>query len=250
VPSDVTDTVIAHYAEALVEESIVKHPHELHRLTVKGWNKAADMIAECRRFGLLCPPAGDATSPCPGRPSRPRLSRRSRRTSTAVPRSPISSTTIIRVRSDPRASRRDASSSGAIYALTLAGRPPETLTSLKAVVELTTIKAGLRVLIEHHGGKPAKDVFDLACFLKSIARRRGAPADELAALTCICAKLRPQHRGLTPKNRERLRPFDDPHNVEALLSLAERLVAEVERGGGRRRADASSFRPPSPSRCS
>jgi integrase len=238
-PSDVTDAVVARYAEALVEESIVKRPRDLHRVSVKGWNKAADMIADWPQVRLALPASRrndfslpwDAFSASLVEPFEAQLHRGTKVVDLlddgwSRPLRPES------IKTRRKQFRRY------LTALTLAGRPPETLTSLKAVVELATIKAGLRVLIEHHGGKLTKDVFDLACFLKSIARRLGAPPDDLAALTRICANLRSQHRGLTPKNRERLRPFDDPHNVEALLSLAERLVAEVERGGGRRRTDA------------
>jgi integrase len=45
----------------------------------------------------------------------------------------------------------------------------------------------------------------------------------------IASRLSTGRRGLTAKNRERLRPFDDPQTVARFLSLPERIRREVEK---------------------
>lgn len=45
----------------------------------------------------------------------------------------------------------------------------------------------------------------------------------------LAARLSTGRRGLTAKNRERLRPFDDPQTVALFLGLPQRIRREVER---------------------
>jgi hypothetical protein len=162
-PTEITDAVIDGYAKALIEESFVKHPHELHRLAVKGWNKAAAMIAEWPQVALA-PPASlrrDFSLPWADFPAslveafEAHLHRGTKNVDLldddwTRPLRPESITT------------RRKQFRRYLSALTLAGRSPETLTSLAAVVDLATIKTGLRVLLERNDNKATKDVFDVA----------------------------------------------------------------------------------------
>ncbi len=52
------------------------------------------------------------------------------------------------------------------------------------------------------------------------------PSEQLAALQAICKRL-DDGVGLTPKNRARLRQFDDPIAVQKLLQLPEALMKKV-----------------------
>jgi hypothetical protein len=45
----------------------------------------------------------------------------------------------------------------------------------------------------------------------------------------MAKKVTPRNAGMTQTNRERLRPFDDPKHVGALLALPQRVVREVQR---------------------
>jgi integrase len=45
----------------------------------------------------------------------------------------------------------------------------------------------------------------------------------------VASRLSTGRRGLTPKNRERLRPFDDAHTVALFLGLPQRIRREVEK---------------------
>lgn len=67
--------------------------------------------------------------------------------------------------------------------------------------------------------------------MKSIARHHCKLDDrDLDDLRKICRKVRVKQRGLTSKNRERLRPFTDPDTRDRLLLLPQRLMKEACRG--------------------
>jgi integrase len=70
----------------------------------------------------------------------------------------------------------------------------------------------------------------MAAFLKGVARH-WAKADDLVLFQMqkVASRLSTGRRGLTPKNRERLRPLDDPQTVARFLRLPQRIRLEVEK---------------------
>ena len=93
-----------------------------------------------------------------------------------------------------------------------------------------TAKAGLRHLVSRSGAGSTLRAYKVACTLKSIAGDWvKAPAEQLEQLTRICRKLAPKAVGMTTKNRERLRAFDDRRNVGALLHLPQDLLHHARR---------------------
>jgi hypothetical protein len=89
----------------------------------------------------------------------------------------------------------------------------------------------LRYFHERFGNKPSATTSNMATMLKSVARH-WLKADEATLLKMrkIGKKLSVVDHGLTPKNRERLRPFHDLGNCRKLLSLPGELRKEIERG--------------------
>ena len=69
----------------------------------------------------------------------------------------------------------------------------------------------------------------MAGFLKDVARH-WLKADEptLDQFKKIASRLAMPRQGMTTKNRDRLRHFDDPRVVEAFLDLPRRIRTEVE----------------------
>jgi integrase len=61
---------------------------------------------------------------------------------------------------------------------------------------------------------------------------------QLDALKAYCAKVDPNIKGLTAKNRDRLRQFDDARNVRLLLDFPAQRVEEVLQSDQSRRRDA------------
>ena len=59
--------------------------------------------------------------------------------------------------------------------------------------------------------------------------------EHLNALKSLCTKVRPDTEGLTPKNRDRLRQFDDSRNVWLLLNFTTaEFEAAIKADQGRR----------------
>lgn len=116
-------------------------------------------------------------------------------------------------------------------ALVLSGVPVGDLIGLAAMLRLDRVEIGLRWYYERAGKKVTSQISQLRDFLKGVLRH-GVKADEatLRAFDHKTRRLVVRSRALTAKNRERLRQFDDPRNVEAFLALPGQLQAEIERG--------------------
>lgn len=116
-------------------------------------------------------------------------------------------------------------------ALVHRGRDPQTLRSLADVVVLDAYNEGLRFFYERRGKQTSSTIHEMASMLKGVARHwvKVAEAD-LSTMAKVVKRLAVPQEGLTRKNRERLRPFDDPRAVEVLLGLPARLREEVDRG--------------------
>jgi integrase len=121
--------------------------------------------------------------------------------------------------------RREWQIRGFATALVLRGRDPKTITSLRDLIEIESYKEGLRYLIERAGGKPTTAIYDVASSLKMMASHHlqvdRAHLDRMAA---IIRRLDVGPRGLTEKNRTRLRQLDDPQQASALLRLPLELI--------------------------
>ena len=80
-------------------------------------------------------------------------------------------------------------------------------------------------LIERSGGKTTTAIYDFVSALKAVARHHlHVEQHHLDRITAIMRRLDVDRRGLTQKNRSRLRRLDDPQNVAALLRLPHTLI--------------------------
>ena len=115
--------------------------------------------------------------------------------------------------------------------------PAERITGLDVLVEVENFKDSLRYMLDRNGGTPTEAIYGLATAMKAIARHHvKIPPEHLEQLTRICAQIKVKNRGLTEKNRRRLRQFDDPANVSALLLLPALLESLAKRARGRKAA--------------
>lgn len=115
-------------------------------------------------------------------------------------------------------------------AVVLRGCDPCRLTSLADLVAIDTFKSGLRFVLERRGNTPTSAIADLAATMKAVARYH-VRVDEphLAQMTMLIRRIDTRRRGLTDKNRARLRAFDNLDNLLALVRLPGRLVNIAER---------------------
>ena len=115
-------------------------------------------------------------------------------------------------------------------ALVYKGVDPSAIRSVADLVTIDNFKMILRFLLDRHEGKTSPQISQIATFLKGVARH-WAKVDDLVLLQMqkVASRVSTGQRGLTQRNRERLRPFDDPNTVATFLGLPERIRREVEK---------------------
>jgi integrase len=123
-------------------------------------------------------------------------------------------------------------------ALVLSGFPAEKVTHLATLSHADNARLALRFFWDRAGGKSTEWLYNQAILLRGIARHWVKPRDaaNVEKLETLCKGLAVKKRGMTDKNRERLRQFDDGRNVDGLLDLPARVMRRVgkeDRGGHR-----------------
>ena len=118
-------------------------------------------------------------------------------------------------------------------ALVHAGVPIDEIEVLADLVDLEKVKRGLQWMHDREG-KKTTGLSDMAILLRGVARGYVRLPDEaqdrldfLVSRTAV-----PARKGLTDKNRARLRPLNDEETLERLLLLPERLFERAETGPG------------------
>jgi integrase len=120
----------------------------------------------------------------------------------------------------------------AASALIHKGVPKEDLTSLRSMLTFERFQLILRYFLDRNCGKPSPQLRYIASFLKTVAKYWLKLDEEaLQPFDKLSRRLNQSNRGrgLTPKNRARLRPFDDPHMVQRFLELPFQIREDVEK---------------------
>ncbi|MEX2520353.1 MAG: site-specific integrase, partial [Paracoccaceae bacterium] len=122
-------------------------------------------------------------------------------------------------------------------ALVHRGRDPNSINSLADLVEPAAARAGLRYFLDRNGGKTSGAIYNLAALLKSVAKWH-VHVDPVAldSLKDLARRVAPRNAGMTPKNRARLRQFDEGTAIGELLALPDRLIAKAGRARSPRAA--------------
>ena len=229
-PSQVDDTVMDRFESDLIA-GMIKRPHSIRRAACRVWNSAAAKIASWPKQQLTVP---------------------DRRRTYILPWSafPASLKADLDAYMDRLAGKDILADLGFrplkpgsiktrtrqlheyISALVHRGRDPQTLRSLADLVPVETVKEGLRFYLDRPQGKAPKQAYDIAYVVRAVARHWvGVDAAHLDKLKAICKRLDPGHRGMTERNREMLRQFQDPAHVLALVNLPKRILASIPKSG-------------------
>jgi integrase len=109
------------------------------------------------------------------------------------------------------------------------------ITRLADLVTAKNVERALRYFWDRAGQEKKESLYQHATLLRSIARHwaKASPSD-LAYIEARCRAFAVKKHGMVEKNRALLMQFDDPANVDALLSLPGRLlrrVQEADKGG-------------------
>lgn len=110
------------------------------------------------------------------------------------------------------------------------GIPVEDITSLASLVQPDNAERALRFLYGRAGDQNTKYLHQQATLLKTVARHwvKADPV-QVDAVATFARNLKVKKTGMTPKNRARLRQFDNPG--AAIIGLGPRIFDETRRQG-------------------
>lgn len=225
-PAEVDDRHAALYRDALERNEIAKVPETAWRLAVNAWNRAVARLPEWPRRSLSLPSRRNpivlplATFPMSFQADLVRYSDRLARPDPLDADAPLVGMRPSSVKQRRHEVVRFAS------ALVRAGEPAESLIDLAALVEPERAERGLRWLLDRSGGTRSTHVIAReAETLRHLARHHvKVDAVVQTKIDGYVRKLAmPVRQGMTSKNRDRLRQFDNPAALRRLLSLPERL---------------------------
>ena len=135
----------------------------------------------------------------------------------------------------------------ALDAAVQAGYPREHFQSLGDLVDREVIEAAFWVISDRIGSDAPPSIYNIAATLLAIGRHHLNSSDEtlemLAAIKRRVAEITELGQPtMTEKNSQRLRQFDDPEAVEAIVLLPEELMRRADREAGSPRAALIAMR--------
>jgi integrase len=232
-PDEINDETIDSFYLALVKESIVRNPREIQRGAIKSWNNAAERIQ--------------------GWPQQ-RLNFTSRRKFFSLPWSTfplnleadvdaylrraagldLSDDHFTRAQRPCTLQTRRAQLRLFASAIVKSGVPADSLVDLKTLLIPEIAARGLEFLFGRNNRSSSVQISNIALFLGTLARRLDLSEETVTRLRKFAQKLKVTQNGLTARNREALRPFDDEAAVSALFNLPRHILRDVlksARGG-------------------
>ena len=239
LPEQVDNDVSELLKQALIEESFVADPIRTHGGILRTWNKLVDQVPGWPQTKLtIINNRDDYTIPLERFPRSFRDEVDAMEAQWAGkdildddgPANPLAPRTI-----KPRLYRLRQIAS----ALVLSGHDIETITDVSVITEIDNAKTALRYHLERADNQTTAQIHDLAILIKTLAKHWvKVEQQHLDGLKVLCSKVKPMIDGLTKKNRDRLRQFDDHRNKRLLLDFpygeAERAI-KADQG---RRSDA------------
>jgi integrase len=227
-PRDVGRPHIEAFGEALKARSLRRNPVEVYRTSLRLWNRAAQTVGGWPSVVVpLEPDPRRYSLPWDDFPDSFRAEAADFHANCSDP-DPFSDAYSPPVRPDTLKLRRKQLQQVA-SALVATGFPIQQLTSLAVLVQPANAEAALRHLLCRRGGTTGVHLEGQARLLRTIARhwvRDEAAAEKLVRMS---KGLHVKKAGMTPKNRRRLKQFDLPQNVAALLNLPLCVFKEENR---------------------
>ena len=108
-----------------------------------------------------------------------------------------------------------------------AGVPPEDITSVAALCEPKRAEIGLRAMFERNGNEKNKLIAETAALLRNLASKLDLGDDVRKQLAQLSARVSmPKQKGMTRKNRDRLRVLQDDKTLQRLLVMPEKIFAK------------------------
>ena len=229
-PDEISDETIDSFFLALVNESIVRNPREIHRGAIKSWNNAAERIPEWPKQRLNFMPRRQffslSWSEFP--PSFEADVEAYLRRAAGLD---LSDDHFMRAQRPRTLQTRRAQLRLFASAIVKSGVPADSLGDLKTLLTPEMAARGLEFLFDRNNRSSSVQLSNIALFLATLARRLDLPEETVTRLRKFAQKLKVTQNGLTARNREALRAFDDEAAVAALFNLPRRILREVLKSG-------------------
>jgi integrase len=230
-PQDVTVETFAEFDSALRRKSLCLTPEALYRATVRFWNKAADAVdawpqtrLPFERHQRFYSHEWDQFPPSFVRDVEAFL----RASADGDELDELDDSYVRPVKPATVALRRRQLRQLATV-LVLSGLPIDRLTSLAVLAEPANAKGAIRFQRARQGGAKTTSVEQQAWLLATISRYWVKDLGQAAELRDIARRLNVKPKGMTPRNRSRLRQFDLKANQDALLHLPATVLKEAKR---------------------
>jgi integrase len=223
-PEGVNDDLIAEYAAALQNESLVRHPDKTLKMAVWGWNKACATISGFPGTAV----SGFRVGREPKRVSLaafPKCLRDEieRYLDQCLVSDPFDDDARVKALAPSTVNLRRSQIHTALDVAVGQGIAPESLTSLAELVSPGVVKTIFRGLRTRHNGEANAYASSAATTLVTIAKEWvRASADQITELKRLRSKLPKLEPGLTPKNKQMLLRLDGPA-LHRLLDLPQKL---------------------------
>jgi integrase len=226
-PADMNDAMLGRFHQDLVQECIVRGPYEIYRGAAKSWNNAAERIPGWPQQRLTVP-SRQQTFCFPWSAFPPSLEADVETYLRRAAGLDLSDDHFIRAQRPATIATRRWQLRLLATAIIKSGVGADTLVDLRAMLVPEVAARGLQYLLDRNDGKSSVQISNLANFLPTLATRLDMPDDVIGKLRKIGKKLKITQHGMTARNREALRAFDDHAAVEALLGLPTRIIREVQ----------------------
>lgn len=223
-PHEVGQETLLGFFSALEAEEVVKNPHKVLKHTISHWNMCAKRLAGWPQTRLTTPFEQDTFSfplakfPQSFQDDLGRWKHRLLAADPLDPDAPVRPLQPITVKTQSALVVRFAS------ALVRSGDVSlDQVSTLRVLVELVHFKSGLRYFLNRLENKPTEYLGKIAKTLLYIAKHYCRLDNEaIIELQRIVKRVEiDRQRQMTPRNRERLRQFDDPDNIDKLLRFPE-----------------------------
>jgi integrase len=236
LPDEVDDAVAVAFLEALEQESLIKDPKVHHQTVCRLWNKLAETVEGWPKVELTLPSFEDRLYGINDDLIHPDLHLAIEAYLTSLEgkelfgnlKKPLRPVSIKAARGHIRRF---------LSALHLSGFNVMSLRTLNDMVAFPVFKQSMEWFWKRNGDKTSKHIGEVAWAIRCIAVKHLNSDDATTELyRKAMASLRVQHTGLSKKNEEALKQFDDPKAVHRLLNYPDDLFVAAEKAKGQKAA--------------
>jgi integrase len=227
-PDQVDDAVLERFRLALESEAIIKDPWRAHRNACWSWNQGVNTVAGWPQRPVSMP-SRQQTYTLPLAAFRPSLIRAIKAYVAHLLGDDLLGEHDFRPVKPATAKHREFQLRQIVSALVAQGEQLDELQDLADLVRVDRVKQCLRFFLERSGNRTTSQISSIISLIKAVAEHWvKVDADHLEQLRALGRKLKPERTGMTPKNQNRLRPFQDETHLTALIRLPLELAAEAE----------------------